>query len=107
MRRRSSCISARSGLMLCIVLFPIGLLALLARPTETITITATEADGKVRATATGSGDQRVLEAVKIVFATCSRSSTASRISTMTAIGSWEIPPGSRYVDVRAREPQHA
>jgi hypothetical protein len=49
------------------VLFPIGLLALLARPTETITVTATEADGKVRVNATGSGDQKVIEAVKIVL----------------------------------------
>jgi len=54
-------------LVICIILFPIGLLALLARPTETIRITATEADGKVRATATGNGDKRVIEAVRLVL----------------------------------------
>ena len=34
-------------LAVCIVLFPLGLLALMVRPTETIPITATEADGQV------------------------------------------------------------
>jgi hypothetical protein len=53
--------------VICIILFPIGLLALLARPTETITVTSTEVDGTVRANATGTGDQKVIEAVKIVL----------------------------------------
>jgi len=54
-------------LVICIILFPIGLLALLARPTETITVTSTEVNGTVRANATGTGDQKVIEAVKIVL----------------------------------------
>lgn len=54
-------------LVLCILLFPLGLLALLARPTETITVNASEDDGKVRASASGQGDERVILAVNVVF----------------------------------------
>jgi hypothetical protein len=66
-RRASEHTRRNALLVICIILFPIGLLALLARPTETITVTSTEVDGTVRANATGTGDQKVIEAVKIVL----------------------------------------
>ena len=47
-------------IVLCIILFPIGLLALLARPTETITVVAKASDDGVKATATGNGDDAVI-----------------------------------------------
>ncbi len=47
--------------LICIFLFPIGLLALLARTTETITVTARDVDGAVVASASGAGDEHVVE----------------------------------------------
>jgi len=47
--------------LICILLFPIGLLALLARQTETITVTAKESDAGVVASVNGRGDARVVD----------------------------------------------
>lgn len=44
----------------CVLLFPIGLLFLLARQTETISVTATESEGGVTASAVGTGDPQVV-----------------------------------------------
>ncbi len=47
-------------ILVCILLFPIGLLALLARQTETITVTARDTPDGVRVSASGQGDDRVV-----------------------------------------------
>lgn len=47
-------------IIICIVLFPLGLLALLVRPTETITVRAKQEDGKVIASVDGNGDDHVV-----------------------------------------------
>lgn len=46
---------------ICILLFPIGLLALLARQTETITVTAKDTADGVTASVSGRGDERVTD----------------------------------------------
>ena len=46
--------------ILLLLFFPLALLVLLARPTETITIHARAVDGVVRVSATGDGDPKVV-----------------------------------------------
>ena len=46
-------------LLVCVVLFPIGLLALLARKNEVLTITVEEQDGKLVASAVGEADPKI------------------------------------------------
>ncbi len=48
-------------ILVCILLFPIGLLALLARQTETISVVARDDAGGVRVAANGQGDDQVVD----------------------------------------------
>lgn len=57
----------------CIVLFPFGLLALLARRTEVLTISAQERDGRLFVSALGEGDPFIITALNKFLAAMSAS----------------------------------
>jgi hypothetical protein len=63
-RRSAGCLIV----LACIIFFPIGLLALLARKTETLTVRIEEREGRLWLSALGEGDPQIVAALKAFLA---------------------------------------